>query len=99
MPLEEKLIAEDLLLVEGREEGGRIDLLVWVFPDEVLDNGLHEVLDAKVSVGLGQLQEAFLIGRPCLDDVSLRGEEAAHQDVVLEVVGELNSLLELKDQG
>jgi hypothetical protein len=71
-------------------------LLFGELSDEVLNNGLEEVLDSEVAISGNLVQEALFELDPGLEDVPLFGEEAAHQDVVFELVGEVQFFLELE---
>lgn len=95
VPPNHETVREDRLVVESLHQRVHVLLLARVELHKVEHHRLDEALDADLAVGLDQLQEGGLVLCPGLDDVALSLENAAEQNVVLVLAGDVHDQLGL----
>lgn len=97
MPLGEERVLEHFIVVQLLAERGSELLHLGVRVDEVLAQGLEEVLLAIFVILRHELREDGLERVPVLHDVPVLAENAAHRDVKLVVTRHVKLELELAD--
>ena len=80
MPLDEKLILNDAIVIELLADGRHKLLHFRVAVYEELNQPLEEVIHTCVRVLVSKVSESALVSIPMLRDVAMRAKNSAHAD-------------------